>query len=231
VKRKSLFFIFFLFLNLFFVKPACAESDFAVAENAKYQFYEDGTSSAYRNIKLINLSTNYYPAFYVLSIPLDSTNIVAFDTNGKITPEIVENERLKKLILAFNRLNPGINNSIAFAVSYTTKSFFLETDEAKRILIPIDKKLNYVQYDLELVLPQSFGTPILVKPEPREGYFWSLQELTDENLTLDFSLQKQKISQLRENGRNTSYIIAGIILGIFIFAILYLVIKAFNLKK
>jgi len=107
VKRKSLFFIFFLFLNLFFVKPACAESDFAVAENAKYQFYEGGASSAYRNIKLINLSTNYYPAFYVLSIPLDSTNIVAFDTNGKITPEIVENSCCTPLILNCVMAAPG----------------------------------------------------------------------------------------------------------------------------
>lgn len=234
--KKLLFVVVFSFLFLVSSsEPVKAQEDFAVYANDYYEIDESGTALVKKNFQVVNLSTNVYPASYVLIIPQDAYNIVAFDGKGKIEPGITEGDAEKKVELVLNDIRPGVEQAVAFAMQYKSKQIaFLDEGSWKIIIAPENSNLNFIKHGVKVSFPDPWGEPSLVKPPSKEKYIWTMEEAGDTPIVISFKkhggLENKKLLTTKEKQDDAGNIVIGVFLGIVITAILFFIVRNFLYK-
>lgn len=232
--KKILLAIFILLIIS--IKPALAQEDFAVSANDYYEIEADGTASAKKNFQIVNLSTNVYPSTYVLQAPTDAYDIFSFDGEGKIEPEIKDIEEQRQIVLTLNEIRPGVEQAVNFAVQYKSKKIAFLEDGSWKIVIPSETaNTQFIEHNIKVSFPDSWGEPSLIKPIPKEKYVWTTEEITDSPIVISFKSQgdlnsKDLLTTEKKQDDHRSIII-GVVLGLFITAILFFIVKSFHNKS
>ncbi|MFH0863872.1 MAG: transglutaminase-like domain-containing protein [Candidatus Gottesmanbacteria bacterium] len=186
---RSIFFILLLLIVLVSspCPPALAETNFSSAYDITYQINSSGIALVTQNIKLTNLTTNYYPKEYIITLN-DSKidNIQAWDNSGPLKYDLQNNVDLTKIHVFFNNIVVGQGNTLNWTLSYQTTQIAQKNGRIWEINIPriadTDKPSTY---NVALEIPHEFGQPAYIYPETDKQFSWSIPEST-QGITMAF---------------------------------------------
>lgn len=146
--------------------PLFAQENFSVASTVTYSVSENGTTSVSFSNILTNQASEYSALSYKIRVGFDDIkNLKAFDSYGKINPQIIKENDGKTIKLPFNKPVIGKNNSISFSFSFDTKDVASKQGEIWEINIPgLSNRNEFSVFDVLVKVPFSFGKPSYVKP-------------------------------------------------------------------
>src|SRR3989344_5289668 len=163
---------FFAFLGFF--SPSYAEEppkqDFSANFEADYLIQESGVTKVTQKISLTNLTANFYAKEYSLSIGSTKIDkVTSFDALGKIQAQVTKDDKVTAIKLTFNDKVVGEGKSLTFTLSYeisdiSTKNGLMWEISIPKLAISADIK----NYNLRLLVPESFGEIHYLSPTPLE---------------------------------------------------------------
>ena len=174
-------FLAFILSTLYFVlctAPARAENEFSVDVNVTYKIEDSGKTLVTHDITLENnFSTLYATTYTVMLENIDAQNIRAYSVEDAAY-SLDTSKNGDKTNVKINFSDPVVGKSAKrhFFVSYENGSFATRTGEVWEISIPkLADKESFRSYDVNLMIPPSFGQEAYVSPSPRsigaeEGY-------------------------------------------------------------
>ena len=167
MKKFPAFFLSLISFLLLLPLPVFAQENFSVASTVTYSISENGTTHVSFSSILTNQASEYSALSYKIRVGFfDIKNLKAHDSNGKINPEIIEEDDEKTIKLPFNKPVTGKNNSISFSLSFDTRDVASRQGEIWEINIPgLSSRNEFSGFDVIVKVPSSFGEPAYVKPE------------------------------------------------------------------
>lgn len=163
-----IFVVTFLFLISYFLfpYPVNAAGEISSSQNVEYQIFESGRSRVRHNVRLTNLTTNYYASEYSLFLGFTNIeNISAFDSYGPIATDVTPSQTGTNIHLVFNEKVVGKGNILSFSLSYDTNEVASRNGRIWEINIPrIKDSPDLGEYTTTLVVPSSFGKATYIKP-------------------------------------------------------------------
>ncbi len=164
----------FLLINLLLVtcylslvtSPLFAEGEIESSQHVLYRITEDAKAHVTHQVKLTNLTTNYYASEYSLFLGFkDIADITAFDSQGPIDVSINEEENGTQIHLVFNDKIVGKGKVLSFTISYQTNEVAFRNGRIWEIDIPrIKEGPDLKDYTTSVSVPASFGSPTYIKP-------------------------------------------------------------------
>jgi transglutaminase-like putative cysteine protease len=137
-----------------------------VGINATYSVADSGVTTVIEKVSITNREDYYYAPSYTVNLGLDNiSNISARNSSGRINTTIKKTDDGTDIELTFPEriVGKGVTNNFTFQ--------FDSTDIARKkgniweIDIPgIANSAKYQNYNVEVVVPPSFGIPTIVKP-------------------------------------------------------------------
>ena len=163
--------IILILLSLLFANKTFAKSNFSADYLVEYSVLENATTHVNFNIKLKNLSQNYYVSSYNLNLGFkDLQNLKVSDSQGKIVPEVTSTIKGSTLSLKINKRVVGINNILDFNISFDTKEIAQNLNHVWDINIPgISNENEYSAFNVSINYPVNLGKPRYIKPAPAQG--------------------------------------------------------------
>ncbi len=176
-----IFFIFnFYFLSLIFNSPVFSSENFKTDYEVKYNVKPNGITSADMKVTLTNSSDEYYYASsYKIELGFnDLSNIKAKDSGGSLNPVYKKTTKGYAIELTFNNKVVGVGNKQEFSISFDTLDVAKKIGKIWEINIPGIEDVNaFESFDVELIVPTSFGKPVYVKPNQTESHLKFDKEL------------------------------------------------------
>ncbi len=160
----------FIFLFFLFTEPLFASEEFKTEYNIRYQVNKSGIVSVNHQISLTNKLSRVYATQYSLTLPSTQIqNIKATDSDGDCQMEINKDSKSTTIIIKFNQQVVGVDKTLTFNLTYENLNAALRKGEIWEINIPRISNLSEIDsYSLSLNVPQSFGNPAFIRPEPIE---------------------------------------------------------------
>ena len=186
-------FIFFFFL---FTTHLFASEEFKTEYNISYQVNKNGIVSVDHQISLTNKLSRVYATQYSLTLPSTQIqNIKASDGDGDCQVEINKDPKSTTIIIKFNQQVVGVDKTLTFNLTYENLNAALRKGEIWEINIPRISNLSEIDsYSLSLNVPQSFGNPAFIRPEP-------IEVIESEN----FKTYRFTQNRLSESGINATF--------------------------
>ena len=170
--NKLKIFVVLLLSTLYFVlctSQVRADDAFAVDAKVNYKVEETGKTLVTHDITLENLYSTLYATTYTLSLEnINAQNISAIDDQGRaIKFENKQDGTKLNLTLNFSDAVVGKGSKRHFLITYENGSFAVKTGEVWEISIPrIALDSSFRNYDIELLVPDSFGQEAYISPQP-----------------------------------------------------------------
>lgn len=211
---KRLFYSALLLILIFFLSFRASSTyaaDFSVDYSIAYTVVENGTTNVTQQVSLTNKQTNLYAQQYAIIIDSSQiSNVTAFDSKGSIRPQIQQKDTKTEIILSFNDAVVGIGKTLNFTLSYQDDNIAKKNGTIWEINIPgIAEDQDLGNYTITLKVPQSFGPPAYLVPEPTKGYTWTKEQLLQGGVSGAFG-EKQvfelSLSYFLENTKNQTII-------------------------
>jgi len=167
---KKLFNVLLLFLVslLIFAKPSLAQSEFTTNYTVDYSIRPNGVTHTRFDITLTNRLSNIYASEFSLSI--GSTQLQAiqtFNQAGDLEPKITQGNKTTNIVIPFKDKVLGKNKSQIFTLEFDSLDFSHQLGSVWEISIPKLSKTDSLQsYQLTLSVPNSFGKPATISPQP-----------------------------------------------------------------
>ena len=189
----------FCLIIFFLAHPAqiLADDDFKVNAAVRYSLNENGETNVVHQIEIKNKKSEVYASDFTLT--LDGHDVISptvLDSSGKKIDFKLESNKEGSLIkVSFNNAVVGKDEIQKFEIKYTNKSLAIKTGEVWEVSIPkLTEEDKFETYDVELVIPKSFGQLAYVSPEPEIqnileeeiNYFFSKEQLTKSGVTIAF---------------------------------------------
>lgn len=151
----------------FFVTPVFAQSNFTTDYNVTYNVLENALTHVTFDVTLTNKTSQYYASSYNLQVGFkDIKNVLASDSDEKISPVIKKNDNGSDIELIFNKKSVGLNEKLLFTISFDTKDIAQREGKVWNINIPgLKKQREYDSFDVSVIFPKSLGSPSYVKPD------------------------------------------------------------------
>ncbi len=173
-KNLTVIFLFFLLNLIFSSSPIHAQENpaknFSANFDVEYHAMPDGKTKVIQKISLTNLTSNVYAKEYSLS--LGSTKIdkvVASDPLGKINAVVNKDDKTTSIKLTFNDKVVGIGKTLNFSLTYEISDILSKNGLMWEIVIPkLSISADIKDYNLRLLVPQSFGEIHYISPNPAE---------------------------------------------------------------
>ena len=152
-------------------RPADAAGEFATNYNLRYQVNQDGVVYVNQDISLTNKLSAVYATKYSLTLPSTKIQkIKASDKVGLCQTEIIQNDKATTIIINFNEQVVGAGKTLNFNLNYESLDIARKNGEVWEINIPkIANESDIDNYSITLAVPQSFGQPAFIRPEPVEN--------------------------------------------------------------
>ena len=177
-------------------RNAYAIDEFKTEYYIKYDNLENNETFVTQEITLTNLKEDVIATNYTLTLKqIKIYDVQAEDSKGKMTVEQTENQDTTSLVALFNENVIGKSRSNKFTITYRTKDIATKIGEIHTIKIPkVSGLVNVREYDVEIVVPESYGPTIFITPEPnklKEGdkktsYYFDRDTLEDSGISASF---------------------------------------------
>lgn len=166
IKKVLVFLILSFFL---FLPKAYAAGEFATSYNVVYDIGLDGVATVTQKITLRNLTTQYYANQFKLTIgATDIFDIKASDEGGAMEVASEKQGSSTTISVKFNQQVAGINKVLPWTLSFKSKDFAQNLGKVWEVRAPkISPTDNLESYNLTIQVPQSFGEPTLISPQPK----------------------------------------------------------------
>ncbi|MCJ7792358.1 MAG: hypothetical protein MUP45_00020, partial [Candidatus Marinimicrobia bacterium] len=190
--------------------------EFTTFYKVSYQARADGVAYVSQEISLTNKLSNVYATQYSLNFQSAKIrNIQAFDGQGPIETEVKQTEDSTSIVLFFQQQVVGKDQTLTFNLTYDALDLVNKNGQVWEVLVPRLANASEIdQYQLELLVPLSFGTAAYISPQPvattQEGenyvYQFSQSQLTNSgvsaafgqfqvfNFILDYHLENDKLT-------------------------------------
>lgn len=162
----------------FLTTPAqsLAAEEFSSSTISEYQVRTDGITAVSQKVSLTNRVANIYARKY--SFTIGSTrikNIAAYDAEGALPVKVESLPNKTEIEVEFTRPVTGKGETLEFTLFFETLDFSLKSGQVWEITLPkLANAQEFETYQVNLIVPESFGDPALISPEPN-------QTQTDEN--------------------------------------------------
>lgn len=156
----------FLSFSFWFAGPLFAKGEIESSQHVFYQVLENGKTKVRHEVKLTNLTTNYYASEYTLFLGYsDIDTIAAFDSQGPLKTDITPKDSGTDIHLLFNDQVVGKGKVLAFTLSYVTSETASKNGSIWEVNIPrVKNSEDLSDYTISLSVPSSFGKPAYSKP-------------------------------------------------------------------
>lgn len=177
VIKKIFGLIIFLLLSFCFLIPRtfaaedmpAGEASFATSYNVVYDIGLDGVATVTQKITLRNLTTQYYANQFKLTIgATDIFDIKASDESGTMEVGAEKQGNSTSISVKFNQQVAGLNKVLPWTLQFKSKDFAEKIGKVWEVRAPkISPTENLESYGLTIQVPQNFGEPTLISPQPK----------------------------------------------------------------
>jgi len=152
------------------VVPVFGAGEFETTYTVRYEVKTDGLVHVSQTISLKNKLSSLYATRYSLSLPSENIkNIIAADNTGSLKTDIRRENGTTNLDLFFNEQVVGLDKTYTFTINYDSLDLAQKNGQVWEVFLP--KLANSEEdsaYTATLAIPQSFGNPAFINPEPVE---------------------------------------------------------------
>lgn len=172
---------------------------FSSSYDVIYEVSQEGKTLVTKNVRLTNLTTEYYAASGELTINSENLeNIRAFDEAGEAKTFIEKKDGQTKIKVFFNEKVGGKGRVLNWRLNYETKEMALRTGRIWEINIPgVSGGKEIEDYKITLKVPKTFGEPAYIKSAVREltlksqeadksVFVWEKAEVANSGVSLAF---------------------------------------------
>ena len=175
VKKILVFIAFILYFYLFPAAILSAEeqpkeeASFATSYNVIYDIGLDGTATVTQKITLRNLTSQYYANQFKLTIgATEISDIKASDESGAMEVTSEKQGSSTTIAVKFNQQVAGLDKILPWTLQFKSKDFAEKIGKVWEIRAPkISPADNLESYNLTIQVPQGFGEPTLISPQPK----------------------------------------------------------------
>ena len=226
--------VFIIVCFLFSIAVSTARAaNFSLSVNASYAFAESGSATVKQTVRLTNATSESYASVYFLDLPADASDIKAFDQNGKLEPQIVEEAGNRRLKLPLATQQYGMYQSSQFVITYQSSTFAQKQGDAWQIVIPaLQSSETTAAYSVVMELPKAWGIPRTWSPYSSNGYQWNFDhppydriEVTVSNETVD--TPTPPVTVITEEKNEQPYV-RGVVIGTFLFVFIFFISRYLN---
>ena len=158
-------------LSFFFIgsPPALAQNEFLVDVEVNYDVQSSGITEVTHTITLENAFSNLYATTYVLKLEnIEPQNIRAYQGSKTLVLSESRQDNIVTLKVNLDQAVVGKGKSQTFNIVFEEQSFATKTGEVWEISIPrLSQKKSFRSYDVNLLVPISFGNEAYISPEPK----------------------------------------------------------------
>jgi len=173
---KKYFFITILFFAItflnyfFFIKSVSAASEFSSSYEVLYDITPLGKTQVIQNVKLTNLTTNYYASEFKLTLGKTKVeNVSASDDTGPLDAVVNFDGNNTTIDVKFNQKIVGKGKTLSWKLSYIAPELAQKSGRIWEIDIPkIGSADDLAEYRVILSVPVSFGPLAFISPQPIE---------------------------------------------------------------
>lgn len=170
MKKFSLVPLFLILYSLFFPSSGIANAagEFSTSYDVTYEVRENGETQVTQNISLTNKTKDFYASEYTLIIGSPRiTNILATDPNGSLETVVDAREDSTQIQVIFNTPVVGLDKTLNWVLKYKTMDTAVKSGQVWEVNIPrLSPQAEIEKYDVELIVPQSFGPLMYISPQP-----------------------------------------------------------------
>lgn len=148
--------------------PVFGAGEFETTYNVRYEVKPDGLVHVSQTISLKNKLSSLYATRYSLGLPSEKIkNMTAADNTGPLKTDVRQADGATNLDLFFNEQVVGLGKTYTFTVNYDYLDLAQKNGQVWEVYLP--KLANAEEdsaYTATLAVPQSFGNPAFISPEP-----------------------------------------------------------------
>lgn len=147
-----------------------AQQEFIVSYNTTYDVHTDGNATVTHNITLTNNFSKLYATSYTLSLERKTpSQISAYAKNGSMPVETKTDGEKVSIVVNFPDAVVGKDKTRNFSIKYNLAKVGIQNGRVWEVTIPkLSESQNINEYELQLIVPASFGEAAYVSPEPRQ---------------------------------------------------------------
>lgn len=155
--------------NSSLITPVYAAEEFATSYEVVYDITEDGITTVTEKITLINLTSQYYANQFKLTIGATEVfDVKASDDAGVMEVNTKKEETSTSIEVKFNQQVAGLGKQLPWTLQFKSKDFAEKVGKVWEVRAPkISSSTNLESYNLTIAVPQSFGEPTLITPNPK----------------------------------------------------------------
>lgn len=164
----------FLAVSIFFLllltpKPVLAQGEFSSSYSVFYDVDSSGLTSVTENVVLKNLTERYYATSFNLTIGASQiTDVSAADSQGPLIVEVNSSNQKTEIVVRFTQQVVGVNKEYPWTLKFKSKDFAQAQGKIWQVSVPkISSSTSLDNYSLTLSVPDGFGDPTSIIPEPR----------------------------------------------------------------
>lgn len=202
-------FILFSFFPLCLPPKIFADAHFSVTTQANYDISENGITHVALGVTLTNMTDQFYPSSYTISLSLPSIeNVTATNTIVPITPTVKNLGDVQEITIPFSNKVLGMGKVTKFIISFDTPDIVSLRENIREINIPgIANQNQFALFNVHVVIPPSFGTPTYVKPPMRGTTLdYTKDQLGTSGIAIAFGEKQAYQLSLLYHIKNTSII-------------------------
>lgn len=170
--KKLVYFVLVLFFGLtgylLTSTSALAADEFYSSTISEYRIKADGTTAVSQKVSLTNRLANVYASKY--SFTIGSTrikNIAAYDADSTLPTNIQYLPNKTEIEVEFTEVVTGKGETVEFTLFFETLDFSFKSGQVWEITLPkLANAQEFQNYQINLIVPKSFGDPALISPEP-----------------------------------------------------------------
>lgn len=168
--RRIIFFLLLVVSYWLLVTPIFAADEFETGYNVRYEVNVDGRVHVSQEISLKNNLSSVYATRYSLSLQSGKIeNITASDKLGPLKTEVQQKDGTTIIDLFFNEQVVGVGKTYVFTIAYDIFDLAQKNGQVWEIYLPkLANSEKDADYNIFLIVPQAFGDPAFINPEPIE---------------------------------------------------------------
>lgn len=177
------------------------QADISSDVNVKYELQENLETLVDYEITIKNIFTDRYATSYTLQLEHTSPKSIQVFQDGnplEFTTQAVNG--VTQVSIAFPNAVVGKGKTRTIHVSYIDTSLIMKNGDVWEVSIPrLGNASAFSSYDVELVVPEVFGDPAYISPEPSRSnvrsYYFSINQVADAGIDAAFgSFQVYKLN-------------------------------------
>lgn len=205
MRKIFLLVVFVVLILLVTSKNVFASDNFTTSYDVTYTISESGLTHAAFSISLVNKTNDYYASSYSVRVGFkDIQNLTAADADGILAPTIDKSNNQSTLYVPLKKKVVGINNTLAFNVSFDTNDIAQKQGNIWEVNIPgIENQNDFAKFDVHVKTPASFGQPTYIKPALfNKSLDFTKDQLGTGGISLGFGTEQIVSFELRYHLKN-----------------------------